>query len=497
MIDEPGTTPPTWRAAAIATLAGGTFLGWRSARGGAGGALVATSIGVAIASSVRIALASRRPPIPPMPPGPRPLDAASSPTFSVVVAARDEANVLPRLIADLGDQDHRTDAGRPLFELIVIDDRSIDGTPQAALRAAADADLGDVTHLVRRSGAGLPDGKGAALTAAPPESCRGDLVVVLDADARVGPGFLAALAHYAAAGAAAVSVRRRVLHAERSHLAGAQADEQTADGEIQRGRWALGGCSEFRGNGIVIRRDLLIDVGGWRAEALTEDLDLSSRVAAARGITVAWAIDAEVWEEPVTTWPALWRQRVRWAEGALRRTLEHGPAVLRSRRLSTAAKVDFAMYVGQLAAPPVILGAIAGAAGTGASGAGRWTRVGVLLGGYAGVAAGLGFDALRWETRPDGRALPATERWLRAGRLALFAGVWLAAVPAAMWRLAMRRGVVTYDKMAHDGVGEPRGVGHAGAGADAGADAGAATPSSGSAASAATIASRTAPAAHA
>lgn len=482
MPDEPGTTPTTWRAAAIATLAGGAFLGWRSSRGGAVGALVAASIGAAVVSSVRIALASRRPPIPP---GPRPLDVASSPTFSVVVAARDEANVLPRLIADIGAQDHRTGEGRPLFELIVIDDRSTDGTPQAALRAAAAAGLGDVTRLVRRAGAGLPDGKGAALTAAPPESCRGDLIVVLDADARVGPGFLAALARYAAAGAAAVSVRRRVLHAERSHLAGAQADEQTADGEIQRGRWALGGCSEFRGNGIVIRRDLLIDVGGWRAEALTEDLDLSSRVAAARGVTVAWAIDAEVWEEPVTSWPALWRQRVRWAEGALRRALEHGPAVLRSNRLSSAAKVDFAMYVGQLAVPPIILGAIAGAAATG-----RWTRVGVLLGGYAGVAAGLGFDALRWETRPDGRALPGAERWLRAGRLALFAGVWLAAVPAAMWRLAMRQGAVTYDKMAHDGVGEPTGVGALGS-VDAEADA--APPS----ASAVTLASRIAPAARA
>src|SRR5205814_10436749 len=67
-----------------------------------------------------------------------------------------------------------------------------------------------------------------------------------------------------------------LLNAGGSNLAGAQADEQTLDGELQRGRWALGGCSEFRGNGIVIRRDLLAEVGGWRAEALTEDLDLRS-----------------------------------------------------------------------------------------------------------------------------------------------------------------------------------------------------------------------------
>src|SRR5205823_3764346 len=81
-------------------------------------------------------------------------------------------------------------------------------------------------------------------------------------------------------------------------------------------------------------------------EALTEDLDLSSRLAAATGIRVAWAIDAEVWEEPVDALAALWRQRVRWAEGAIRRVLEHGPAVVRSPLLRIAARADFVGYAG-------------------------------------------------------------------------------------------------------------------------------------------------------
>jgi Glycosyl transferase family group 2 len=435
-------TPPAWRAAALGLLTGGFVAGYRSAGGrtsriALGGALVA------LGSAVPIAVAGRRPPIRPGAPALDP--GAAPPTFSVVVAARDEIEVLPNLIADLGEQDHRTADGRPRFELIVVDDRSIDGTPQAALRAASDAGLGAVTRLVRRTG-DVPDGKGAALTAVPPETCRGDVVVVLDADARIAPSFLSTLARYVAAGADALTARRRIFGSEKSHLGGAQADEQTLDGEIQRGRWALGGCSEFRGNGIVVRRDLLAEVGGWRAEALTEDLDLSSRVAAARGIRVAWAIDAEVWEEPVTTWRDLWRQRVRWAEGAIRRTLEHGPAVLRSDRLPLGARLDFAAYAGQLAIPPLILGALARGALTG-----RARASAVLVGSYAAVTAGLGFDALRWETHRDGSWLTVGERAKRALRLALFGGVWLAAVPAALWRLATRQGAVAYDKMAHAG----------------------------------------------
>ena len=447
MTDSALRTPTSWRAAALATLVGGTALGYRASRGGATGRLAAGSLGLALGSAIPIAIASRRPPIPPGGSG----GTGSAPaTFTVIVAARDEAAVLPGLIADLGAQDHRSAEGRPYFELIVVDDRSTDGTPQAALRAAGAAGLGAVTRLIRRSGADLPDGKGAALTAVPQDAPHGDYIVVLDADARIGPAFLATLAAYAAAGAEAITVRRRILDPDASELAGAQADEQTADGEIQRGRWALGGCSEFRGNGIVVRRDLLAAVGGWRAEALTEDLDLSSRIAAQRGLNVAWAIDAEIWEQPVGTWRELWRQRVRWAEGSIRRALEHGPAVIRSERLSPRARLDFAAYVGQLAAPPVVLGALAGALTTG-----RTRAAMSLIGAYAAVAAGLGFDALRWERRPDGSPLSLSERLRRAVRLALFGTVWLAAVPTAMWRLATRQGAVVYDKMAHDGAGEP------------------------------------------
>ncbi len=456
-------TPVSWRLLAAGALGGGFALGYRSTTGAGTRGVVLAAVGGALASSAPMAWASRRPPI-----EPRGHDAAgrggdvlaTGPTFTVVVACRDEAAVLPRLVRDIAGQDHRSDDGDPLFELVVIDDRSLDGTAEVAARAAVAAGIAAVTRVVRRDG-DVPDGKGAALTALSPEAYRGDVVVVLDADARVGRDFLSSLAHYVDGGARAVTARRRILDARSSWLAGAQADEQTLDGELQRGRWALGGLSEFRGNGIVVARDLLLDVGGWRAQALTEDLDLSSRIAAAHGIGVAWALDAEVWEEPVRSWPALWRQRVRWAEGALRRLLEHGPAVVRSRRLGLRAKVDFAAYGGQIAAPPLILGAVAGAV--------RRSRPGTataLVAAYAGVAGALAWDALRWETAPTGDPLPGGERRARAARAAAFGSLWLAAVPAAMWRLAARRGAVVYDKMAHGRDARPadaHGAGRAGA----------------------------------
>jgi 1,2-diacylglycerol 3-beta-glucosyltransferase len=370
------------------------------------------------------------------------------PTFSVVVGARDEAAVLGRLVADVARQDYRMADGSPRFELIVVDDRSIDGTAEAVKATALQHGIDAVTRVVARRGDGLPDGKGAALTAAQPDACAGDVVLVLDADARLDPCFLRRAAGYFAAGANAVTARRRILDAETGWLAGAQADEQTLDGELNRGRWAMGGCSEFRGNGIMVRRELLAAVGGWHASALTEDIDLSSRIAAAAGERVAWALDVEVWEEPVATFRSLWRQRLRWAEGAFRRAFEHGPSVVTSPRLPLSARLDFVAYIGQLAVPPIVLGAAAAAVVTG-----RKRSLLSIAAGYLGISALLGWDSLRWERLPDGRALELPERLRRTGRVTLFNGLWLLVVPRALLDLAMSRGPVVYAKMEHRGVG--------------------------------------------
>ena len=448
--EKSAETPRAWRLAALGILAGGTAVGLLANHRRLGRVVPLITAGVALGCAVPVAVASRRPPITPQGAAAALDRADGKPTFSIVVAARDEALVLRRLVADIGRQDYRSADERPLFELVVIDDRSGDGTGEVVRAAAAEAGIAEISRVILRRGEGLPDGKGAALSAAQPDVCRGDIVLVLDADARLEPSFLRRAAGYFAAGANAVTARRRILDAGSGWLAGAQADEQTLDGELNRGRWAMGGCSEFRGNGIMIRRDLLADAGGWRASALTEDIDLSSRIAAIAGERVAWALDAEVWEEPVRSVGGLWHQRLRWAEGAFRRVFEHGPAVMTSGRLSVAARLDFAAYVGQLAAPVVATGAAASAAVTG-----RRRSLAFIIAGYLGVSALLGWDSLRWERGLDGRPLDCGERARRTVRVSLFNGLWLLVVPRALVDLAFRRGPIRYTKMEHDGVGDP------------------------------------------
>ena len=151
-------TPPAWRAVSLAILAGGFAVGLGAAGGGRARSLVGVAALLAGGYVVPLAAAGRHPPIPP---GARPLDpVARPPTFTVLVAARDEANVLPALVADVAAQDHRAPDGTPWFELLVIDDRSTDGSGDVVRAAAEAAGIGAVTRVVRREGTACPTARG-------------------------------------------------------------------------------------------------------------------------------------------------------------------------------------------------------------------------------------------------------------------------------------------------------------------------------------------------
>ena len=437
---SPADTPFAWRLASLGILLGGALGGRAIGRRRTGGAAVVLLVGVVGGLLSHLGRAGRRA---------REGAAvnrssrATSPQVTVVIAARDEVGVISHLIADLARQDHRDPVGRPRFEVVVIDDRSTDGTGEAVRRQARAMGLASVMRVDRRAGLGVADGKGAALAAVPLESCR-EAIVVLDADSRIAPDFLRLAATRIAAGSGAVQARRRVLAPARHSMARLQADEQTVDGALQLGRGETGRCSEFRGNGMVVRRDVLIAVGGWRAGCLTEDLDLSSRIAARMGCGVTWAWDLEVWESPAERSGDLWAQRLRWAEGSIRRYLEHGPEVLRSRRLSRMARLDFALYGAQLLAPPIVAGIVVGAVVDR-----RARQAAFALAGCAVVGLVLAYDALDWEMDADGAPLDRRSRTIRAAAVTTFEGLWMLVVPAALWRLATRRGSPRFAKTPH------------------------------------------------
>ena len=349
------------------------------------------------------------------------------PFVSLVLPARNEAPVVGAAVRAVASQRYVTKAGEPHFELVVVDDGSSDATAERAREAAEGAE--HVTVRRRDPGPG-PGTKGAVLAHAMP-FLRGDVIGVVDADTSVVPEFLelAMRSWRRDAGAGALQVARRPRNSGASWLTRAQATEQLMDMASQCGRWATEGTAELRGNGMFVRRDVLEAAGGWSSRALTEDLDLSTRLSA-RGEHVTLAPEVAVDEEAVETVGALWHQRLRWAEGSLRRLLEHGPGLLAGSQ-SLARKADFVAFTGEFLVPPLFATTIVASLVTiPLPRPADWTVPLSLVAAYGIGVFLLALAGLSASGERGGRLLG------RAAGGSLFLSHWLLVVPMALVRIA-------------------------------------------------------------
>ena len=124
----------------------------------------------------------------------------------------------------------------------------------------------------------------------------------------------------------------------------------TLDTHIQVGRDAIKGAVELRGDGELIKRKAIEDIGGWNNETITDDLDMSTRLHL-KGWDVRFIPEAKVYEEAIIYWMPLFRQRRRWLEGSIRRYLEYFGDVLTSRDMSLRAGLDMTAYIFEFLMP--------------------------------------------------------------------------------------------------------------------------------------------------
>lgn len=358
--------------------------------------------------------------------------ATDAPFVSLVMPARNEAAVIASSVPAIRGMTYAAPNGGPAFELIVIDDGSEDTTGDMARGTDGEAEL----RVIRREPGGART-KGAVLAFAMPYA-RGDVVGVIDADTLVDRDFLerAMRAWARDIDAAALQVGRRPRNTS-SWLTRAQAEEQLMDMASQCGRWATDGTAELRGNGMFVRRRVLEEVGGWSERALTEDLELSTRLSSV-GHRVTLAPEVGVHEEAVERLDALWRQRMRWAEGSIRRLLEHGPGLLAGQQpLST--KADFVAFAAEFLVPPLFVAAVVASLCTiFLPQPADWTVPVSLFVGY-----GLGTFLLAL-----GGLAAMGERGLaligRATRGALFLSHWLVVIPVALTLIAFGPATMTF-----------------------------------------------------
>jgi len=100
----------------------------------------------------------------------------------------------------------------------------------------------------------------------------------------------------------------------------------------QTGRYAAGLFQNFNGSGGVLRKNAILKAGGWQADTLAEDLDLSYRIQLL-GYRVLYLKDLQTPGEIPPTMPNHKQQQSRWACGSLRAARKILPLVLPKREL--------------------------------------------------------------------------------------------------------------------------------------------------------------------
>ena len=257
------------------------------------------------------------------------------PQVSIMIPAKNESLVIHNLLASLKALDYPATR----FEVWVIDDASTDDT--AEILQHWSQEFPQLNIFQRKEGAG--GGKSGALNEVLPLT-NGELIGILDADATVPSDFLRrSLAIFREKPeVAALQLRKAIANSGENFWTRNQMAEMALDSYFQQQRRAIGGLGELRGNGQLVRREVLEKIEGWNEGTITDDLDLTFRLHLL-GQDVAFLATPAVREEGVVRWANLWPQRTRWAEGGYQRYLDYWPGILRNR-LGSSKTFDLAIF---------------------------------------------------------------------------------------------------------------------------------------------------------
>lgn len=244
------------------------------------------------------------------------------PLVTVQLPLFNEMYVVPRLLDAVAALDYPHDR----LDIQILDD-STDGTSalvEQLVQHWAARGL-PMQHLRRSQRSGF---KAGALQAGMVQA-RGEFIAIFDADFVPAPDFLRRTLPLLLADARVgmVQVRWAHLNSDLNLLTQAQALAVDAHFVIeQQARSAAGWLLPFNGSAGIWRTECIHDAGGWRANTLTEDLDLSYR-AQLKGWQARYLPDVAVPAEVPPQLAAYKQQQARWAAGSLQNLLLHTWAV--------------------------------------------------------------------------------------------------------------------------------------------------------------------------
>lgn len=284
------------------------------------------------------------------------------PLVTVQLPIYNELYVAERVIRAAARLDYPADR----LEIQVLDD-STDETADLVAHVVDDLQHRgiDVVH-VRRS---ERDGYKAGALAAGLKVAKGEFMAIFDADFIPRPDFLRrTVGEFSDPGVA--FVQGRWGHVNRNYSLITRLQSLAIDAHFmveQSARKHLGFWFNFNGTAGIWRATAIEDAGGWTADTLTEDLDLSYR-AHLRGWRGQYLADVDVPGELPAQMSSFRRQQHRWARGSLECAHKLLPSIWRSdapwpikfqaTAHLTAYSIHLLLFAVALSYPLVVFGGI-------------------------------------------------------------------------------------------------------------------------------------------
>jgi cellulose synthase/poly-beta-1,6-N-acetylglucosamine synthase-like glycosyltransferase len=247
------------------------------------------------------------------------------------------------------------DYPRHRLEIQLLDD-STDDTVEIASQLVAhyQAQGVPIVHIRR---ANRPGFKAGALKEGL-EKARGEFLAVFDADFVPPPNFLRkTIPYFLDPKVGMVQVRWDHINSGYSVLTRAQSIGIDAHFSIEQGARAWSGLFlNFNGTAGIWRRQAILDAGGWQADTLTEDMDLSYR-AQLSGWQLRYLLEVNCPAELPVQVAAFKSQQFRWAKGSIQTARKIIPALLEVR-CSWFAKYQAILHMTHYMVHPLMLATI-------------------------------------------------------------------------------------------------------------------------------------------
>jgi len=247
------------------------------------------------------------------------------PLVTVQLPIYNELYVVERLIDKICEFDYPKDK----MQIQVLDDSTDETLEISRNKVNEYAAKGFDIEMVTR-----PDRKGykAGALAYGNQTAKGEFIAIFDADFLPKPDFLKnTLPSFNNDKIGMVQTRWEHINENYSLLTRIQAFILNFHFTVeQQGRNAAGYCMNFNGTAGIWRRKAIDDAGGWRANSITEDLDLSYR-AQLNGWKFKYLLTQGSPAELPSDMPSLKSQQFRWNKGGAENARMYMFKILKSK----------------------------------------------------------------------------------------------------------------------------------------------------------------------